>query len=45
MRGEEEQLLPEALFDLPEVGGLAGEGGAMDLVEGTSSWRAGNHWA
>jgi hypothetical protein len=34
MRGEEQQLLPEALFDLPEVGGLPSEGGAVDLVEG-----------
>ena len=31
MRGECEELLPETLLDLPEVGGLAGEGGPMDL--------------
>src|SRR5687768_5377846 len=29
MRGLSQQLLPEALLDLPEVGGLTAEGGAM----------------
>jgi hypothetical protein len=32
--GEREGLPPEALLELPEVGGLAGEGGAVDLAEG-----------
>jgi len=31
---EGEEFLPEALLDLPEVGGLTGEGGAVDLPEG-----------
>jgi len=31
---EREELLPEALFDLPEVGRLPGEGAPMDLIEG-----------
>jgi hypothetical protein len=31
---EQEQFLPEALFDLREVGRLPGEGGPMDLIEG-----------
>ncbi len=35
MRSEREKLLlPEALLELPGVGGLTGEGGAMDLAEG-----------
>ena len=34
MRSEREELLPEALLDLPEVGGLTGEGGAMNGAEG-----------
>jgi hypothetical protein len=34
VRSESEKLLPEALLDLPEVGGLPSEGGAVDLVEG-----------
>ena len=33
MRSEAEELLPEALFDLPEVGCLPGEGGTMYLAE------------
>jgi hypothetical protein len=32
--GEREELLPEDFFDLPEVGGLAGEGGPVYLAEG-----------
>jgi hypothetical protein len=31
---EGEEILPEALLELPEVGGLTGEGGAVDLAEG-----------
>jgi hypothetical protein len=34
VRSEREELLPEVLLDLPEVGGLAGEGGAMNRAEG-----------
>ncbi len=34
MGGEREELLPKALLDLPEVGRLPGEGGAVDLAEG-----------
>ena len=34
MRGEEEQFLPEALLNLPEVGRLPGEGGSMYLAKG-----------
>jgi len=34
VRGQREKLLPEKLLDLPEVGGLTGEGGAVYLVEG-----------
>jgi hypothetical protein len=33
VRGPSEELLPEALLDLPEVGRLPSEGGAMDLAE------------
>jgi hypothetical protein len=36
---EGEEFLPEALLYLPEVGGLTGEGGAVDLPKG------GNHSA
>jgi hypothetical protein len=32
--GEREELLPEVLFDLPEVGRLPREGGPMHLAEG-----------
>ncbi len=31
---ERNELLPEALLDLPEVGSLAAEGGPMYLAEG-----------
>jgi hypothetical protein len=31
---ERKELLPEALFNLPEVGSLAAEGGPMYLAEG-----------
>jgi len=34
VRGEEEQILPEALLELPEVGCLPGEDGSMYLAEG-----------
>jgi hypothetical protein len=34
MGGERKELLPEALFDLPEVGSLAAECGPMYLTEG-----------
>jgi hypothetical protein len=34
VRSEAEELLPEILFDLPEVGCLPTEGGPMDLAEG-----------
>jgi hypothetical protein len=37
VRSESEELLPEAFFDLPEVGSLAGEGSPMHLIE------SGNH--
>jgi hypothetical protein len=33
VRGDSEQLLPEAFFDLPEVGRLAGEVGAVDFAQ------------
>jgi hypothetical protein len=33
VRSRREELLPEALLDLPEVCGLPGEGGAMYLLE------------
>jgi hypothetical protein len=33
VRGKEEQFLPEMLLDLPEVGCLTGEGGAVDIAE------------
>ncbi len=32
--GEREGILPEALLYLPEVGGLTGEGGTVDVAEG-----------
>jgi hypothetical protein len=31
---EDEEFLPDALLDLPEVGGLTGEGGRMHFAEG-----------
>jgi len=34
VRNEREELLPEALLDLPEVGRLARKGGPMHLAEG-----------
>jgi hypothetical protein len=34
VRGKSEKLLPEVVFELPEVGCLPSEGGAMDLPEG-----------
>ena len=34
MRNIGEQFLPEALFDLPEVGRLAGEGCTVDFAQG-----------
>ncbi len=34
MRSPREELLPNALLDLPEVGCLAGEGGAVDFAQG-----------
>lgn len=34
MRSEGEELLPEVLFELPEVCCLSGEGGPMHLAEG-----------
>jgi hypothetical protein len=35
--GEREHLLPEVFLDLPEVGALSGEGGAVDFTQG---WEA-----
>jgi hypothetical protein len=34
VRSERKKLLPEALLEFAEVGGLASEGGAVDLKEG-----------
>jgi len=34
VRSRREELLPNALLDLPEVGALSGEGGAVDFVQG-----------
>ena len=34
VRSRREELLPNALLDLPKVGALSGEGGAVDFVQG-----------
>jgi hypothetical protein len=34
VRNDGHELLPEEFLEMPEVGGLAGEGGAMDLPKG-----------
>jgi hypothetical protein len=34
VRGEQEQFLPEVFLELPQIGGLAGEGSAVHAPEG-----------